>query len=63
MTFDNTFLSYQVGTQAYWDNASEILITGSIGEIPFSDSRALLTSMESGKTETALAKADLKIGG
>lgn len=62
MTSDNTSLSYQVGTQAYWDNASEISIAGSVGKIPFSNSGALLTSMESEKTETALAKADLKIG-
>lgn len=62
MTSDNTSLSYQAGTQAYWDNASEILITGSVGKIPFSNSSALLTSMESEKTEAALAKADLTLG-
>lgn len=50
MTSDNTSLSYRAGTQAKRDNASEILITGSGGEVPFSNSSALLT-LQGAKTQ------------
>lgn len=61
-TSNNTSPSRRVGTQAKWDNASEILIAGSGNKILFSNSRALLTSIVDEKTQTAMSKAEPNTG-